>query len=90
MEPLERVPDHEFLAAGQKYLAERCEVKDNRIVCKACGSTIEEFMVALTVHHQIPGFPDCSGSGQVIGLPVPYCPTCEGPPRKRSSCIHVP
>ena len=90
MEPLEKVSPQEFLAAGQRYLTERCEVKDGRIVCKACGTGIREFIVSVSVHYALPGFLDCTGSGHVRVLPVPYCPTCEGPPRKKTSCIHVP
>jgi len=89
MEPLEKVSPQEFLAAGQTYLTERCKIDQGRIVCKACGTGIREFTVPVSVHFALPGFPDCTGSGQVRALPVPYCPTCEGEPRKRSSCIHI-
>ncbi len=93
MEPPEKLSPEEFQAVVQKYLDEKCklEMPDQigRWECRTCGSTIQSAEVAASEHIKLPGISDCAGLGPVKVLVVPFCPTCEGPPKRRSTCIHV-
>lgn len=61
-------------------------------LCADCGAVIQQTTLYASVHDgaAVFGGNKCIGSGQVIQLPLPYCPSCE--PEMASgtqrTCIH--
>ena len=56
--------------------------------CRQCESIIRKVYCYVSIHDKRFGR-ECAGSGQVVKVSLPYCPVCEGVPKKTSSCIHV-
>lgn len=60
---------------------------DLSITCKRCGGEIRSTPLVISIHTT--AFAStCSGSGQVLELPLPFCPKCEGEPTKTRTCAH--
>lgn len=55
---------------------------------RACWTPIKAATLYVSVH--VAEFPKCGGFGEVLQLPLPYCPQCEGEPADTPrSCVHV-
>ena len=54
--------------------------------CQRCHSEIQVRSPVVSLHYL--DFAGCGGVGDVLTLPVFYCPYCEGEPAE-SGCLHV-
>ncbi len=81
-------PMESLQADIDKHLASTAEPKseEREYKCKKCGADILFTTCYVSIH--IKGF-SCAGMGEVQRLSLPFCPTCEGPPTKTSTCAHV-
>jgi hypothetical protein len=55
-------------------------------VCNTCASPIQQTTCYVSLHTTL--FSGCAGSGKVRQIPLPYCPKCEGLPKRIASCVH--
>jgi len=69
----------------QNYVPEEKDGK-KYYSCRKCGTKIEQVNCAISIHSKL--FTACTGEGKVENVPLPYCPECEGIPKKTSTCIH--
>ncbi len=58
------------------------------VKCKKCNAIIQQTTLYASVHDS--PFEGCVGSGDVMTLALPYCPTCEPnvPATTNRTCIH--
>lgn len=78
----------QYNAAIMSWEKEWVEKRGDEYVCRKCGSTIMQTTAYVSIHST--EFPGCTGGGECQQLPLPYCPKCEGEPKVRSTCVHVP
>lgn len=60
---------------------------DGKLVCRQCGGEIQQTTCYASVHDTL-FTAICTGPGNVLQIPLPYCPACEGKPEKVYTCIH--
>ena len=60
--------------------------EEKKFICKTCGSAIQQATCFVSVHDV--SFSGCAGNGEVLQVPLPYCPKCEGEPKNTSTCVH--
>ena len=86
--PTDKMSSGEFQETMQKHITEHYEKKgDDGYVCKKCGSEIQQTTMFVSIHYK--EFSDCVGGGECKQIPLPYCPKCEGIPKKINTCVHV-
>ncbi len=74
----------EFLRRSQAYLLDDC--MPERYICTKCSRQIETVTASVSIHDS--PFPhQCVGTGNVVKMPIPYCPNCEACPAL-SGCLH--
>lgn len=56
------------------------------MICEKCGTEIQQTTCFVSIHDK--RFSGCTGDGEVRRVPLPYCPKCEGIPKRTSTCIH--
>ncbi len=61
--------------------------KGEILKCKRCKGKILYVEATISIHYNLFG-DQCSGGGEVFLIQLPYCPKCEGLPKKRQGCIH--
>ena len=68
---------------------EKYEKRDDSRYCTECHSRIMQCICFVSIH--LKAFePSCAGTGQVIRINYPYCPTCDGEIVSARACLHVP
>ncbi|MEE9356458.1 MAG: hypothetical protein V3U75_12785 [Methylococcaceae bacterium] len=77
-----------FNDAMSQYIAAHY-IPDNNggMACIECGAKIQQTTCYVSVHDE--RFSSCTGGGEVKTIPLPYCPKCEGIPKRTSTCVHV-
>lgn len=85
--PREGLSRDEFNAAIEGHISRHYKKAGKDFVCSADGAKILQADCAISVHLAM--FNNHAGIGEVIHLPLPYCPTCEGEPKRTRTCIHV-
>ena len=69
-----------------RHISEEYEKLENGYTCKKCGSTIKQTTGYASMHSK--EFDNCTGGGEVKRFPLPYCPKCEGEPKRTQTCVH--
>ena len=85
--PRERLTLQGFNAEITNYFAEHCEKTESGYKCKKCEAVIQQTTLWVSIHTTL--FEECAGYGEVKRFPLPYCPRCEGEPKKISTCVHL-
>lgn len=65
-------------------MKEREPFLDN--ACPRCGGNLAVVLAYISIH--LLEFDFCAGAGNVVRVPVPYCPVCEDEP-EQYGCIHL-
>ena len=87
--PEPRLDEAQFLGVIVEHIRIRYDLTpETTLLCKECGATVEQVVGTLSVHDRIFG-DACVGQGQTIPIKLPFCPTCEGPPKRTATCIHI-
>jgi len=81
----------EFLKRIDGHVRKRYQRKGGKYVCKKCNSLIKQAVVIVAIHDKCYSETTriCSGAGRRGKALIPYCPKCEGPPKRMSTCVHV-
>lgn len=86
--PAARGTLQEFEAEIESYLSENClKNESDEVRCRWCWTKTEFKVCYVSIHTT--AFDNCSGSGRVKQIPIPYCPNCETEPTQDRSCVHL-
>ena len=86
--PKPRLTRNAIRTAFIDHVQTHYEDRDGKIVCKICRSEIEQDICHASLHLALFG-DECAGTGEVMQVPLPYCPRCEGKPKITTTCVHV-
>lgn len=86
METPTKVSLEKFNDLLKTYLTEECSHLDSASWKHKCGAPLFNRGVFFSIHNDL--FSECSGSGHILVLPIPYCTICEHEPEPLG-CIHV-
>jgi len=56
--------------------------------CNECNSVIAQTTCWVSMHAKEFG-DQHAGDGEIRRFPLPFCPRCEGEPRKKDTCVHI-
>ena len=85
--PTRGLSPNAFFSAVEAHEEAHYEKKGDGYVCKKCGSEILQETCYVSLHDARFGG-KCAGSGEVKQIPLPFCPKCEGRPKRTHTCTH--
>lgn len=86
--PTEKLSRDEFNRFFVRYKKIHYRQGVTGCVCRECGGDILDVGAEVSIHYADFGN-KCSDSGEIQSFGLPFCPTCEGMPKKRRTCIHL-